>query len=82
MNQPPASIARRKQAGQATVEYVLILVMLTIAAVVPLGSGTYAGHTEGQASSLFPRNSFMGACIGAYKDYYTAHYFVLNLPFP
>ena len=74
--------ARRASRGQATVEYALVLLALTAAAVVPLGPVQFADRSEPGASTLFPQNSFMGACIRAYKDYYTAHYFVLNLPFP
>jgi hypothetical protein len=59
----------RKQAGQAMVEYSVLVFFLAIpAAVLPLPA---------------PINKpFMQAMLEAYKDYYNSYYYVLNLPFP
>ena len=70
------------RSGQATVEYALVLLAIAGATLVPLGSTTFAGQAKGAASSFAPNDSFMGACISAYKAYYTSYYYVLNLPFP
>lgn len=76
------AIPSRRQQGQAMVEYALILLMLSLAVLVPLPTTRFAGHDATVQNPMGFKDSFMGACIEAYRDYYRAHYFVLNLPFP
>ena len=73
---------RKKQAGQAMVEYALILTVLAGVALLPLGPADFNGRPLSDTTTFYPANSFMGACILAYKDYYRSYYYVLNLPFP
>jgi len=71
--------AGRRQAGQATVEYALLLFLLFIVAAGLRIPGTGQIGTGGQYEG---NKSFMQACLDAYRVYTVSHYYVLNLPFP
>lgn len=66
--------ARRRQRGQAMLEYSLLNWVLVVALVV--GASVRVRWTEDRQSNVI--DLFMEA----YQVYYDSFYFVLNLPFP